>query len=381
MSTHLPRRRRPRRSGTIIVLTLFLMTAMLGFVALAVDVGYLQVASSEMQRSADSAAVAAAWKLLDQQGTGGGTPGLDPVRSTAGQFAQLNLVCRTAPMLGSGDVEIGAIGTPYNRTATMTFTDAARFNAVKVVVRRDENQNGQVPLFFARVFDRNGSSMQSEATAMFLSDVAGFKTPENGETLDILPFALDKQTWDKLLAKDPTVATDTYKYDEKTGAVSNCSDGVYECNLYPQGTGSPGNRGTVDIGKSNNSTSDLSRQIRYGVSAEDLSYIGGKLELNPTTHTLILNGDTGISAGVKDDLAAIKGKPRVIPIFSTVSGPGNNAEYTIVGFAGVRIVYVKMTSSNKQVLIQPAKVILKGAIPSNTSGVSQFVYSPVWLVR
>ena len=41
---------------------------------------------------------------------------------------------------------------------------------------------------------------------------------------------------------------------------------------------------------------------------------------------LYLNGDTGISAGVKDELASIKGQPRIIPIFSTVSGNGNNAQ-------------------------------------------------------
>ena len=93
--------------------------------------------------------------------------------------------------------------------------------------------------------------------------------------------------------------------------------------------GSPGNRGTVDIGSSNNSTNDIARQILYGISASDLAYHGGKLEFNSCGY-LILNGDTGISAGVKDELAEIKGQPRCIPVFSQVNGPGNNADYKIV---------------------------------------------------
>src|SRR4029453_10300558 len=120
---------------------------------------------------------------------------------------------------------------------------------------------------------------------------------------------------------------------------------------------------TVDIGSSNNSTSDINRQILDGVSPEDLAYHGGKLELD-SNGELNLNGDTGISAGVKDELASIKGKPRIIPIFREVHGPGNNADYTIVAFVGIRIVDVKLTGSmsSKRLLVQPALMITRGAI-------------------
>jgi len=95
-----------------------------------------------------------------------------------------------------------------------------------------------------------------------------------------------------------------------------------------------------------------------------------------------LNGDTGISAGVKDELESIKGEPRIIPIFRTVTGPGNNAMYEIVGWAGVRILDVKLTGkmSKKHVTIQPANVKVKGAIPG-VDETSNFIYSPVWLIK
>lgn len=176
--------------------------------------------------------------------------------------------------------------------------------------------------------------------------------------------------------------SDGWRWNASNSTVTSGTDGIREVNLYPQGTGSPGNRGTVDIGSSNNSTNDIARQIVDGISGSDLSYFpSGELKFN-SQGKLYLNGDTGISAGVKDELASIIGQPRIIPIFETVSGPGNNAEYTIVKFAGVRIMEVVLTGSmsKKRVIIQPCAVNVKGGIAS-TAGRSNFMYSPVWLVR
>jgi hypothetical protein len=97
-----------------------------------------------------------------------------------------------------------------------------------------------------------------------------------------------------------------------------------------------------------------------------------------------LNGDTGISAGVKDELASIIGQPKVLPVFREVTGNGNNATYTIVDFVGVRVLDVKLTGSvsSKRVTIQPAAIVTSGAVwAPGESSVGHFIYSPVWLVR
>ena len=69
------------------------------------------------------------------------------------------------------------------------------------------------------------------------------------------------------------------------------------------------------------------------------------------------------------------------PIFRSVSGPGNNATYTIVKFVGVRVMDVRLTGSmsSKQVTVQPAVVRTKGDIRGSSSN-TQFVWSPAWLV-
>jgi len=139
----------------------------------------------------------------------------------------------------------------------------------------------------------------------------------------------------------------------------------------------------VDIGGANNSTADLARQIVYGISAQDFTELGKPLIL-ASNGTLTLNGDTGISAGVKDELASIIGQTRIIPVFSSVSGNGNNAMYTIVRWAGVRILAVKLTGAmnSKYLIVQPAPVLARNVIPGDTSRTwSSTIYSPVVLVK
>jgi len=371
--------RRQQRSGHALVLTTLGMIVMIVILAFALDIGYLQVVRTELQRSADAAAIAATWELGESQAGGGGFCET-LIQTIASQYSGLNTVTNSAPMLAYDDVVVGHISNPFDRDSVMDFSDPGLFNAVRVRVRRTANQNGEVPLFFARAMGINASAVEAEATAVFLNNFAGFTIPSSGENLGILPFAIDKQTWDNVLAGN---GDDDWNYNEETGEVTAGWDGIPEGNLFPEGVGAPGNRGTVDIGSNNNSTADIARQILEGLSAEDLAHHGGALVLGEDG-TLLLNGDTGVSAGVKDELEAIIGLPRVIPVFSQVSGPGNNAVYTIVEFAGIRIMEVKLTGemSSKRVIIQPAKVIIRGGIPG-TGGTqtSSYIASPVWLVR
>jgi hypothetical protein len=333
-----------------------------------------------MQRSADSAALAAAWELIDESaltGTGSVDTMETKARYFASQYAGLNKVLNAAPALAVDDVAVGLLANPSDPTSSFSQT-AGTPNAVWVRISRTANKNGEVPFFLAKLLGFDRTSVEVDAMAAVRTSFRGFQTPSTGN-LDILPFALDEDSWTDLLVGE---ATDNWTWDAADQLVTAGSDGILEVNLYPQGTGSPGNRGTIDIGSSNNSTADISRQILEGISADDLSYHGGKLEFDEWGE-LGLNGDTGISAGVKDELELIKGLPRIVPIFQDVTGPGNNATYTIVRFAGIRIMEVKLTGkqSSKRVIIQPANVVARGGIPATASNTTDFVYSPAWLVR
>jgi hypothetical protein len=372
--------KRQVRRGAITVLAAILAIVFVGMVAFSVDIGYVLSAKEELQRSADSSALAACWEYGQRLSKGtSASASAGYARATAAQYASLNQVTNHPMTLDTSDVEFGYIADFKNSQSVFQTNSPNGYNSVRVRLRKNTSINGQVPFFFARVFGLTGQNITGEATAGLVLDVKGFKTPSDNSNLGILPYALDLQTWNGFIANS---GSDNYRWNAVTKKVEAGSDGLVEVNLFPQGTGSPGNRGTVDIGSSNNSTADIARQILHGVSPSDMAYHGGKLEFD-STGKLPLNGDTGISAGVKDELASIMGQPRIIPIFSTVTGNGNNANYTIVKFQGIRIMNVKLTGSmsKKNVMIQVAPVMTKGVIPSATVGTSSYVYSPVALVK
>jgi Flp pilus assembly protein TadG len=384
------RKLRRQRKGAITVLAALLAIVLVGMVAFSVDLGYILSAKEELQRSADATALATCWEYGQKLSKGNSaTVATTSARSIAASYAAMNEVTNNPMTLNvnssndpSGDVVFGYIDDFKNSQAVFQTNNPNGINAVRVRLAKKSDMNGEVPYFFARVFGMEGQQLESEAIAGMITDVSGFKAPSDGSNIDLLPYALDLQTWNNLVNGN---SSDNYSWNATTKTVQSGSDGWVEVNLFPQGTGSPGNRGTVDIGGSNNSTSDIARQIVHGISVADFAALTatGRTLVFDACGKLYLNGDTGISAGVKVELASIIGQPRVIPIFSSVSGNGNNAEYTIVKWQGIRIVAVKLTGSmsQKHVTIQVAPVMTGGIVPSTTTGTSKYVYSPVVLVR
>jgi hypothetical protein len=363
---------------------------MIGFAALAIDIGMLYATHAEMQRAADSAALAAAWELLDENRLlGDSYEGylISLAREGAVYTAARNPVLRSGPVVHpTEDVEVGYL-SDLTYGSSLIFTGDAPANAVGVRVRRDAERGGSISLFFARFLGADTRDLAAEAAAAFADNVVGFEVTESTGNCGLLPFTVQEENWNGLLAGTFTTG-DNYSCDPNTGEVTTGSDGVNELNLYPgdmNGQLPPGNFGTVDIGADDNSAADVRRQILYGVSEEDLSYFpDGRLVLD-SDGTLLLNGDTGLSAGFKDALEAVKGQPRCIPIFRDVSGPGNNAMYTIVDFAGIRILNVRLTGpmSQKEVIVQPAVFVDDAAViePGPGSDYDYYVYAPVRLVR
>ncbi|NLX12523.1 MAG: hypothetical protein GXY44_02575 [Phycisphaerales bacterium] len=338
-----------RHRGNATAMTLISIPVLLGCAALVIDSGNLYNVRSELQRSADAAALAGAWELLDDSriSEGSGTwNGITTARQKAADYAAQNPVQGKAPQVDlnegnafDGDILIGYLSDPNNLNQSIDVSNDIYFNSIRVAVRRDDIRNGSINTFFANIFGISSVESRASATAVIRDGVTGFRIPQ-GQSVNcqLLPFTLKDTKWDELLVGTWSVG-DKYSYDPETGTVTAGPDGILELNLYP-GAGAeqlpPGNFGTVDIGAPNNSTSDIVRQILHGINAYDLSFFGGELQLGTVDNPLILNGDTGLSAAVKDPFEKIKGQPRIIPLFSTVSGPGNNAMYTIVGFAGIR---------------------------------------------
>jgi hypothetical protein len=378
-------RRQYKRRGVMIVLIAVALLFVIAFVALTIDLGYLTLTRTQLQNAADSAALGSAMNLI--QGFGpGATMNQATVTATAENAGVTAAAANRAGDINSvyckatRDVQVGQY--QWNGAAWSMNWGVTPYNMSRATLHRDQAGTGgdrPLPLFFAPALGDKTANLQASATAAMLPGI-GFKiTPGSSLTSGILPIALDVGTWNNLMAG---VGSDNFSYNPATGAVSSGSDGILEVDLYPSGSDlmPPGNRGTVDIGTTNNGTNNLTRQILYGLSASDLAPYGGQLLFN---QGLQLDGNPGLSAAIKDPLTSIIGQPRVMPIFSQVSGNGANAVYTIVKFVGVRVLDVQLTGSpsQKHVTVQPCPYTDPTVVPGNTTLTSDSILAPVQLIQ
>jgi hypothetical protein len=401
-----------RRRGWVVPLAAILMVFLVAMVAFAVDIAYIVKVRKELQNAADATALAGASQVLHRslvEGSPNTALAKDAVRLEAQAFARRNVAGGVSLNLGlnlnddpDGDIVAGYLENPADLTEPLDFEQFP--NSVRVRLRRDTVQNGSLALFFARVLGINTQDLRATATATQKGDIRGFRIQTPGRrNPKLLPFALDAVVWDNAPGRpwyDPSRppgvvqgnGQDLFTRNDETGAVTSGADGIHECKLYPLSNGSddtlpPGNFGTVDIGSSGNSAADVARQILYGPNEADLAhYPNGEFKLNEANSppSIVLDGDTGVSAGFKDELEAIIGQARVIPLYiAPVVGNGDNAQFTIVAFAGITVTEVVLKGSlrNKHLTIQPCFVTDESAVGGTVTWTSTFVYRPVSLTR
>lgn len=383
MSRHFnpTRIRARRRRGSITVLAAFLLVVFMGMLVFAIDLGYMQVVRCQAQAAADSAALAAAWEMIDEESLSNDFhDSTVNARKVAGEYAGYHRVgTRDVQLLPAEDVAFGRMDAVGNDEDD---NDGSRsLNAVTVTVRATSARGHASPHFFARFFGHREFDISASATAVFGDKVSGFRGSERVPNTTLLPFTLQVNDWESLASHvNQGSIQDQWAFHAASGTVMRGRDGIPEINLFPISNGA-GNWGTIDVGSTNNSTQDLKRQIREGVSCADLDYLGGSLELDPHSKSVTLNGDTGISEGMTAALQSIIGDPRTIPLFESASGNGDNMNYKIVGFAGMRVMDVKLTGQNKYIRIQPAFVVDKTAVSNSWATRSDHVLQRVHLVK
>ena len=149
------------RRGTIVLLSCALMVCLLALVALAVDVGYIAHAHTELQRTADAVALAAAAKLPNQSTAM--DAGIDTAASNDTSIAT---------SLNDNDFEFGW----WNRN-TSTFTTPApanrSVNAVRVTVARTQDRGNPLSLFFGQVVGKGIADITCKSTAYMDRSLCG----------------------------------------------------------------------------------------------------------------------------------------------------------------------------------------------------------------
>ncbi len=166
--------------GAVLVLVAISMTVLLGFAALALDLGHLYVTRNEVQNVADGVALAGARAL------GGIYQGLTPPQQqtftcdtycaetilTAAQAVAANN--RAGGLDMTVRVEDVEIGTWRHDTFTVA---SYRPDAVRVIARRDEVANGPVASFFGRAL----GVAETPVNALAIAAMTGQGTVVPGE--------------------------------------------------------------------------------------------------------------------------------------------------------------------------------------------------------
>lgn len=154
-----------RRRSAVIVQVVVMSTIIMGFGALAVDMGRLYTSKAELQNACDSAALAAAAQLGSEVG--------DPTelaRQAAVDYAGRHQICGAAAQLDvNQDVVFGR--SVFNPATGKFEFEPSPFNhdAVRVTVRRTAGSpGGPIPLLFANVLGFGQKDMWASATAVLI---------------------------------------------------------------------------------------------------------------------------------------------------------------------------------------------------------------------
>lgn len=143
--------------GVAAIVVALTMIVLLGAAALAIDIGYRNVAQNEIQNIADAAALAGAGELGRQY--------LDAGFVSVEENLVVDIAEGVADSNASGfKIEV-QIGTWRNREEGFIGTIGSKPNAVKVIARRGSDGNSQVPTFLARIWNIFGLDAQADAVA------------------------------------------------------------------------------------------------------------------------------------------------------------------------------------------------------------------------
>ncbi len=148
--------RHANKEGISLVWTVLMLPVFVGFVGLAIDVGYAVWVAQQLQVAADAAALSSAAYLNQTE---------EFARSAAQLVAERNAAAGDPVQIDpDADVEFGA----FDR-ATRTFQPAAfgSGNAVRVIARRtDDSPSGPLALLFGPAFGVGTINLQREAVAL-----------------------------------------------------------------------------------------------------------------------------------------------------------------------------------------------------------------------
>jgi len=156
--------------GSVLPLVGLCMVVILGFAAVAIDLGQQHALETQLEGTADAAALAAATQLPDEK----------KARKKALEYVEKNMpAAANGTVLDDADV---LFGTWYAHRREFVVGGPV-INAVQVTVRRSDRNGNPAPRFFLHIFGQEHAdlSAQSLAGIVFFDDPAGGDISRLGE--------------------------------------------------------------------------------------------------------------------------------------------------------------------------------------------------------
>ncbi|MGO4190668.1 pilus assembly protein TadG-related protein [Arthrobacter sp. YAF17] len=273
--------------GAVSVLVAILMVTLLGFTAVAVDVGMLYAERTQLRNGADAAAFAIAQKCARDVNDPDCSATSDLARSLANSNA------------GDGASNVKAVNLD-KVAGTVTVTAGAQ---------EPGKEPNSVSLFFARAMGINGAEVNAGATVQWGSPVAG-------PTAFPLTFSIC-QVKDHVDGGLQLLVSHGKKADA-------------DCNYGPSGAPVPGGFGWI---KRTSGTCDGIISLAAGAASDPGNSYPGACD------DLMRKWADTITAG--NDVTVL------LPVFNAVTGTGAGAGYKLISFASFKVTGWNFSGGNK----------------------------------
>ncbi len=191
---------RRSRPGSLIIALLLGLSVLVAFAALALDLAYVSIVASQLQRAADAAALAAARQLADERTL---VPGFDPAQRIAAgvaaacRFGSLNPTGGEPTVIwpgskwaeGGSDIQFGVLDHESGRLAALAFPNARLPDTVRVMARRCRQRANPVALLLGRALGVAEAEVVAVGQATIEDSVVGF-APVAGSRVPMAPVAV-----------------------------------------------------------------------------------------------------------------------------------------------------------------------------------------------
>jgi hypothetical protein len=266
----------PDEQGAVAIMVALLMVALVGFGALAVDIGHVAAEKAQLQNGADASALAIASNCAKFPGT----------------------------CTASG-IPLAEQYTPANSNDASAVPQSVTFPAADTVTVVTSTPAGGLPLSLARVLGITSADVTASATAIW-----GYPTNGSG-----FPLALSNSCFDLASASE---SGDLQKFSYKPGNGKNAPTTDMKCTKNASGQSVSGGWGWLSESAPCEATSGIDQSIPSDPGND------------PGDCKPIL--DQWIA-----DLTAGKEVEVQFPVFDYAAYQGNSASYHILGYATLRI--------------------------------------------